>query len=195
MRRGGGVLVAFAVWAAGALHGGAGVAAEAAKPAALPATAPAAKGPGAKKKERERLRQQVMDQMRAERMWRMTEELKLDEATAARVFPLLAKFDDRAREVGKERGEIMQGLAAELQSLRPDDVRLKTLVDRQIANRSRRQAVEEERIAALRQVLTPLQQAKLVMLLPKLEDGLRHRIRDALSAAREAGTLATPERE
>jgi hypothetical protein len=187
MRRGT-PLAALALWAGAALTGGAGRAAEPGKNGATAAVPVAAAGkvPGAKKRERERLRQDVLDQMRAERMWRLTEELRLDEATAAKVFPLLAKFDERAKEVGKERGEIAQALAAELDNPRPDDGRLKTLVDRLIVNRGRRQGVETDRIAALRQVLSPVQQAKLVLLLPKLEDGLRHRIRDTLDAAREA---------
>jgi hypothetical protein len=193
MRRGASSLAAFALWAGAALVAGDGLAAEAKASGA--AVAAPGKVPGGKKRERERLRQEVLDQMRAERMWRMTEELRLDEATAAKVFPLLAKFDERAREVGKERGEIAQALTAELENGRPDDGRLKGLVDRLIANRSRRQGVETERIAALRQVLSPVQQAKLVLLLPKLEDGLRHRIRDTLDAAREAAAGRAPGRD
>jgi hypothetical protein len=194
MRRGTTSLAALALWAGAALGGGEGRAADAAKVAPVPMTA-TGKVPGAKKRERERLRQEVLDQLRAELVWRLTEELKLDEATAAKVFPILAKFDERAKEVGKERGEITQALAAELGNPRPDDGRLKTLVDRLIVNRGRRQGVEIDRIGALRQVLTPVQQARLVLLLPKLEDGLRHRIRDTLDAAREAAAGRPPGRD
>jgi hypothetical protein len=167
------------------LGGGGAVGAEAAKPVS-PAAKPAKPEKAQRKEMRENLRREVLDQMRAERMWRMTEELKLDEATAAKVFPLLAKFDERAREVGKERTEIVTAMSAELSAVRPDDGRLKGLVDRLIANRTRRQALEQERITALRGVLTPVQQAKLVLLLPKLEDGIRHRIRDAINERRDA---------
>ena len=95
--------------------------AQAAKPAPPPAAKPDKpdKIDKSKRKEmRENLRREVIDQMRAERMWRMTEELKLDEATAAKVFPLLAKFDERVREVGKERAEIVGAMTAELAAAR-----------------------------------------------------------------------------
>jgi hypothetical protein len=153
------------------------------------ATAPPPKPEKPKKKEKERLRQELLDQMRAERMWRMTEELRLDEASAAKVFPLLTKFDERAREVGKERNEIVTALNAELETSRPDDGRIKALIDRLLANRNRRQAVEQERFTALRQVLTAVQQAKLVLLLPKLEDSIRHRIRDTMEERRAERAL------
>jgi Spy/CpxP family protein refolding chaperone len=143
---------------------------------------PAGAGPNASpehREKRDRLRREVMDHMRTVRMWKLTEELKLDQATAAKVFPLLAKFDDRAREIGRERHELRLSLWKELRAEKPDDARINGLIDRLTANRARRPTLEEERWNALRQVLTPVQQAKLTMLLPQLEEGFRRRIRDA----------------
>ena len=59
--------------------------------------------------DREKLRDQIFDQLRAERMWKLTDALKLDEATAARVFPLLSKYDDQERTLGHERGQTFSG--------------------------------------------------------------------------------------
>jgi Spy/CpxP family protein refolding chaperone len=153
----------------------------------LPASADGAKGlaPGPlgpesiSPEKKEKLREEVMDQMRAMRMWKLTEELKLDEATAAKVFPLLAKFDDKVRELGKSRREAMRLLAEETQKAKPDNARIKTLIDELVAARGKRGALEDERFRALRQVLTSVQQAKLLLLLPRLEDEFRRRIREA----------------
>jgi Spy/CpxP family protein refolding chaperone len=165
-----------------ALAAGLGVAALLASPVSN-ATPPGAGDGGPRRggdhEQRERLRQEVIDQMRIVRMWKMTEELKLDEATAAKLFPLLAKFDDQARDIGREHHETMRSLWKETSAERPDELRLRGMVEKLNALRAKRNQLEEERWQALRQVLTTLQQAKLMLLLPRLEDGFRRRIREA----------------
>ena len=165
--------------------------AEAADPARPAAPArPAVEDPeraakrAARREERERLLSEVLDQMRAMRMWRLTEELKLDQATAAKVFPLLAEYDDKAREIARERGEVAREVKEQVRSGKTDNRRLQVLIDRLLANQSRRKALEDERFKSLRSFLTPLQQAKLLLLLPRLEDDFRRRIRDAMDEQR-----------
>ena len=136
------------------------------------------------KQNHERLRVEVLDQMRAMRMWRLTEELKLDQASAANVFPILAQYDEQAREIGRERRDIGREVVEQTRSGRPDDAKLKQLIDRLLVNQQRRHAIDEQRFKAVRSALTPLQQAKLLLLLPKLEDDFRRRIRDAMRGQR-----------
>ncbi|HEY0705804.1 MAG TPA: hypothetical protein VGG33_03360 [Polyangia bacterium] len=131
---------------------------------------------------RERLRNEVLDQMRAMRMWKLTEELKLDQATAAKVFPILAQFDDQARDIGRERKDIGREVYEETKRGQPNDAKMRQLIDRLLANQQKRTALDDQRFAALRPALTPLQQAKLLLLLPRLEDDFRRRIRDAMMA-------------
>jgi hypothetical protein len=134
----------------------------------------------------EKLRTEVLDQMRAMRMWKLTEELKLDQATAATVFPTLAQFDERAKEIGQERREIAREVFQQTRegAPPPNDARLKELISKLLANQAKRNALDEERFKALRPALKPLQQAKLLLLLPRLEDDFRRRIRDAMDAQR-----------
>ena len=168
--------------AAGLLLLGGPVLAQAPRP---PAAAPA---PGAegRKAERERLRAQIIDQLRAERMWKLTEALKLDEATAARLFPLLSKYDEQERALGQERGQIVRELRDLVDAPNPDQPRISALVDRLVSVRTRRQAMENEKMAAVRRVLTPAQMAKLMLLAPRIDDGFRQRIREAVQTARQA---------
>lgn len=136
---------------------------------------------------RDRLREEVFDQIRAMRMWKLTEELKLDEATAAKVFPLLARFDERRREISHERLALFRELQDLMKAPNPDVSRLTAVIDRMTATHVRRLALEEERFKELRRVLTPLQQAKLILVLPKLEESVREKIRDVVGRGRDPG--------
>jgi Spy/CpxP family protein refolding chaperone len=142
-----------------------------------------------RKAEKERLREQIIDKLRAERMWKLTEALKLDEATAAKLFPLLAKFDDQERALGKERGPVARELRDALDAPTPDNNRINGLVEHLIGIRARRQALEAEKLAAVRKVLTAAQMGKLMLLAPKIDEGFRERIREAVQAARQSGEL------
>jgi len=145
----------------------------------------------ARKAAREKLRKEVFDQMRAMRMWKLTEALKLDQDTAAKVFPLLAQYDERAAALAKERGQIARGVHQEMRSPGgPNRAKLDGLIDGLLANQRKRHELDEERFKALRQALTPLQQAQLLLLLPRLEDDFRHRIREAIKAQRAAEKAA-----
>ncbi len=149
--------------------------------AAAPASAQAPPG------DHEKLREEVIAQMRTMRMWKMTEELKLDEATAAKLFPLMARFDDQERQIGRERAETMAALRDLVALPNPDAKKIGELIDRVLATRGRRHALETEKMKAMRQVLSPVQQAKLVLLVPRFEEGFRQRIRETLDGAREPG--------
>jgi Spy/CpxP family protein refolding chaperone len=157
--------------------------AEGPRPASVPAQ------PGERKAEKERLREQIIDKLRAERMWKLTETLKLDEPTAARLFPLLAKFEDQERALGKERGPVARDLRDAITAANPDQTRINGLVEKLMGIRARRQALEAEKLAAVRKVLTPVQMGKLMLVAPKIDEGFRERIREALQTARQAGDL------
>ena len=142
--------------------------------AAPPAPAPAAvdgKKPG-------ELRKEVLERMRAQRAWRIVEELKLDETASARLFPILAKYDEQELALAAERRDIAQELRGLLAAPRPDDAKLTAAIERMLANRVKRHALKDERIKELRKVLTPVQQAKLVLLLPRLEREFAQFIRE-----------------
>lgn len=138
---------------------------------------------GSDSKNGDRLRTELFEQMRTMRMWKLTEELKLDEATAARLFPLLAKFDEQMRELGKERGEVYRTLSEEMKLATPDSNKLLSLVDRLSTNRAKRSTHEAERWVAIRKVLSPIQQAKMILLMPRMEEAFRHKIRESLGGA------------
>jgi Spy/CpxP family protein refolding chaperone len=134
--------------------------------AAPPAARPA---PTGERRNPEQLRKEVLERMRALRAWRIVDELKLDETASARLFPILARFDDREMALAAERRDIAKELRDEVAARHPDDGKLMKAIDKLLANRTRRHALMDERIKELRKVLTPVQQAKLALLLPSIE--------------------------
>jgi Spy/CpxP family protein refolding chaperone len=126
----------------------------------------------------EQLRKEVLERMRALRAWRIVDGLKLDEAASGRLFPILARYDDREMAITAERRDIMHDLAGMTEAAQPDDARITILINRLLASRAKERALEDDRIRDLRKVLTPVQQAKLVLLLPRLERELARWVRD-----------------
>jgi Spy/CpxP family protein refolding chaperone len=127
----------------------------------------------------EQLRKEVYERMRALRAFKIVEELKLDENASARLFPVLAKFDDREMALAAERREIIRDLRLQVESSHPDDARIGKTIERLLANRARRHELHDEQIKELRRVLTPVQQAKLVLLLPRLERDFAQWVHDS----------------
>ncbi len=122
----------------------------------------------------EQLRQEVLERMRALRAFRIVDALKLDEATSARLFPILSRYDDRELQIATERHQVMRELRADADAPQPDDARLNGDLARLMAIRTKQRAMEDDRIRDVRKVLTPAQQAKLVLLLPRLERDFAH---------------------
>ena len=108
-----------------------------------PRRAPAAPG-AADKRTPEQLRKEVQERMRALRAWRIVEELKLDESTSARLFPILAKFDEQELALATERRDIAQEIQTLLAAPRPDDAKLTAAINRMLANRGKKRALRDD---------------------------------------------------
>jgi Spy/CpxP family protein refolding chaperone len=155
---------------------GCGAGAFAQSPRRAPAPAPAPGAPD--KRTPDQLRTEVLERMRALRAWRIVDELKLDESASARLFPILAKYDEQELKLSDERRDIAREIKTLLAAPKPDDAKLNAALDRMLANRKKRIASKDERIKEVRKVLTPVQQAKLVLLLPRLEREFARSIQD-----------------
>lgn len=129
---------------------------------------------------RERLRQRI----RAMRAWYLTEELHLDDNTAARLFPVLGQFDERIDAVHRRGVELRRALRRELASARPDGAAVNRLLDALLAHYDELYRAQRERFAAVRKVVTPQQAAKLLLVLPKIDDAIRRQIQRALRGRR-----------
>lgn len=132
------------------------------------------------KEEREELKAKLLSEMRALRMWRITDELKLDEATAAKIFPLLSRYEDLERQASKDRASAMETLKKSIEQGAASAAILNPQLDRVVALRTRRGELDREKIEALRKILPPAGCAKLLLLQSTIDDEFRERIKRAL---------------
>jgi hypothetical protein len=129
-------------------------------------------------------REKVKQKIRALRAYTLTDELQLDERTAARLFPVLAKWDDVTDKLLAQRGDIARQLAV------PDgkDPRmLDRLIDDSVANQKAMWDLEDKRIAELRKILTPAQTAKLLVVLPRFERRIRNQLQRVIEGTQRRG--------
>jgi hypothetical protein len=131
----------------------------------------------------------LLGRMRADRAVVLTGALALDVPTAARLFPLLAHYDERSDDIGRKRTEIVRDLSRAVHARDGEKEHIEALVQALLANRALRDRLRQERFAALCSVLTPLQQGRLLLVLPSFERQARRRIIDTLrgSAGRSTG--------
>jgi len=123
-------------------------------------------------------REQIKKKIRALRAYTLTEELSLDEQTAGRLFPVLARYDDETDRLLEKRVDVQRRLR------RADTVRDSRTIDRAIddaiANQRGFWELEDKRITELRKILTPVQAAKLLVVLPALERKIQNQLRRAI---------------
>jgi Spy/CpxP family protein refolding chaperone len=146
--------------------------------AQAPGPTNAAGGPAAK---REKIKQRILS-MRA---WQLTQELALDEPTAARLFPVIAKYDDAFARLLRESIDLRKaGLDA---AARGDDRALNDVIDKVVANQRARWDAEEARFKEVRKVLTPAQAARILVVLPQIDRRIQNQLRRALGGGPAGG--------
>jgi len=124
-------------------------------------------------------RERIKKRIRALRAYTLTDELGLDEATAAKMFPILSKYDD---ELGKRlvaRVKLTRDLDAA--TAKGDDKAIDVAIDELVANQKALWALDEKRFDELRKVLTPKQAGRLLVVLPALERRVQNMLERAMS--------------
>jgi hypothetical protein len=122
-------------------------------------------------------REKIKQRIRALRAYTLTEQLDLDEATAAKLFPALAKYDDEFDKLLVARADLQRRLAA-AGSLK-DPAAIDRLVDEAVANQKALWTTEEQRLAQLRKILTPAQTARVLVVLPAMERKIQNQLKRA----------------
>lgn len=151
---------------------------------AVAAPAAAQPGPDAPRGQRQgkgkgTKRERVKERIRMMRAMVLTEQLDLDAATAEKMFPILARYDDDLANLLGERKQLRRQLAAARKRGGPA---IDGLLDKLVANQRARWAAEEQRFADLRRLLTPEQAADLLDLLPEVDRKILRGLRDAVDA-------------
>jgi hypothetical protein len=130
-------------------------------------------------------RARVKERLRLIRAWKLTEALALDEQTAARLFPVLARFDERGEAIAAEVARAHAALREEIERPSPRAAMLERRMDELLAAHDRLHAWQRERFEAVRGVLDPEQAAKMLVVLPEIDQEVRRELRRALREGRK----------
>jgi Spy/CpxP family protein refolding chaperone len=125
-------------------------------------------------------REEIRKKIEAIRIWRLTEELKLDEKTAAKFFPLLSSLAQRRNELMRENMEAERELRLYLEAGKPDEKKIKAALDR-LENIHRETAkLAEKEIDITKAHLTVEQQARYYL----FQQDFQREMREMISGAR-----------
>jgi hypothetical protein len=138
----------------------------------------AAAQPRTKEEKREKAKQRI----RVMRALILSEELQLDEATAAKLAPTLNRFDDELARLLQERAALRADLRAASDAA--DARRMDKVIDKLVANQDARWDTERRRFADLRKVLTPQQTARLLDVLPEIDRRIMRGLRKQMAPRR-----------
>jgi Spy/CpxP family protein refolding chaperone len=108
-------------------------------------------------------REEVRKKIEAIRIWRLTEELKLDETTSARLASILSSLDQQRKDIHREQMDRMRELRVLVQASKPDEAKLKTALDKIEHVHNTMQALRNKELASAREILTIEQQARFVL--------------------------------
>ena len=111
----------------------------------------------------EKKREEVRKKIEAVRIWRLTEELKLDENTAAKLSAFLSSFDQQRRDIVREQMATMRELRRALKASKPDEAKLKAALDKLEKNRHAMEDIRDKERAGLKNILTTEQQARFLI--------------------------------
>lgn len=136
-------------------------------------------------------REKIKQRIRALRAYTLTEQLKLDEATAGKLFPALAKYDEELDKLLRTRADVQRRLR---DAGTKDAKVVDALIDEAAANQRAIWDVETRRLEQLRKILTPAQVARLLIVVPAMERKLQQQLRKIVETKRGGRAPADPSR-
>lgn len=128
-------------------------------------------------------RAEVRKKIEAVKIWRLTEELKLDEKTSARLASFLSAMDENRRGLMHERMETMKDLRTILKTKKPDEKKLKADLDKLEKNRREMVELDGKETGGVKDILSVEQQARYVI----FQQEFRRELRGMISGARGNG--------
>lgn len=144
---------------------------------------PAFAQPADKADVQQQRRDKIKQRIRALRAYTLTEQLELDEATAAKLFPALSKYDDEFDKLLAQRADLQR----RLREASGDGKAIDRLIDEAVANQKAIWDTETKRLEQLRKILTPAQVAKTLIVLPQMERKIQNQLRRVVQKNRQGG--------
>ena len=140
---------------------------------------PPGQGNAAMEEKREAIRKKI----EAVRIWRLTEELKLDTGTSAKLASILSSMDQQRRDIMREQMAVMRELQQSLKSSKPDETKLKDSLEKLEKNHHAMQELRDREFKALKDILAIEQQARFLV----FQQQFQREMRGMISGARGGG--------
>jgi hypothetical protein len=138
-----------------------------------------------RKQERKLRKEEMREKIEMVIMWKLTEELDLDQETANKLFPILNESNKQQRELRQKRGDTMKQIKEELKREFPEAATLRTLIAEFKQNERDMVEARIKRLDDLSKILSEEQIAKLIALVPKIERSVRDAIHEGRRMYRE----------
>ncbi len=127
----------------------------------------------------EEKREAIRRKIEAVRIWKLTEALKLDAATSAKLASFLGSMDQQRMGIFRDRMMTMRELRHSLKTSKPDEKSLKASLDKLEKNRRAMQELREKEMSGLKDILTTEQQARYVIFQQEFQREMREMIANA----------------
>jgi len=160
--------------------------------------------PGRNKALSEKKRKELRKKVQAVRIWKLTEELKLDADTSAKLSALLSSMDQKRLDIQREQRESLWALRQSINSSKPDESKIKSDLEKLEKNHLAMEELRSKEMQGLKKILTAEQQARYLLFQQEFRSEMRGMIEGARGirqdkgepgAHREPGMRGDPMRE
>jgi len=135
----------------------------------------------------EEKREEVRKKIDAVRIWRLTEALKLDASTSAKLSSLLSSVNNQRRDILREQSGTINILKLAVKSPKPDESQIKTSLEKLEKNHRAMQKLTDSEMSGLKNILTIEQQARYVVFQHEFTHEMRGMIRGAYGNPSKGG--------
>jgi len=134
-------------------------------------------------------REELRKRIETIRIWRLTEELKLDANAGAKLASFLGGIEQQRRDIMREQMETMRSLRQSLRSSKPEETKLKTSLDTLEKNHSAMQDLRNKELSGLKNILTVEQLARYLLFQQEFQREMREMIGGARGDGRGKGGM------
>jgi len=131
----------------------------------------------------EERREEIRKKIEAVRIWRLIDELKLDTSSSAKLSSLLSSLDQKRRDTMRGQMEAMKDLRFLLKAAKPDESKIKSLLEKLEKNNHEIQGLKDQELKGLKDILTIEQQARFLL----FQQEFQREMQEMISGARNKG--------
>ncbi len=128
-------------------------------------------------------REEIRKKIEAIRIWRLTEELKLDPDTSGKLSALLSSIERKRRDIQREQMETMTLLRQTLKSQKPEEDKMKQYIEKLQNNHRAMQELRNDELKGVKAILTVEQQARFLV----FQQDFQREMRETITNARGGG--------